>query len=183
VEVNLSRILRRFSTMAIALAAISMFALTTPSSASPNTRHCVVQVVGQRASGELITSPMNCFDTFREAMAATGVPGATSLREGATSAELAAVNSTSSLSSIIGTHYEFANNSGSSISVSGTTCTGGWTNLSASWQNRISSTANGCPRIRHFASANATGIWEDTTGAGGNLTLLDNLADSIQYLS
>lgn len=142
--------------------------------------HCAVRVIGKKADGELMTSPPECRSTYSDALAAVGVGGADTLQAGATSDELQAFAATSST---IGTHYDGFGLTGSSFSVVGSDCSGGWLNLSTTWKNRVSSTANGCPRIRHWDGDNRTGAWEETYGAGANLSTLNNKANSIQYLS
>jgi hypothetical protein len=138
--------------------------------------HCVVHVIGQEASGELILSEEECYSSFAAAMTAEKVgafgDGAAAL------AEAAGV-----LTFTIGTHYEYAGFGGSSMSVVGSDCTGGWLNVSAAWNNRISSTRHGCPRIRHHSGYDLTGSSQTTLAPGGNLTTLDNLTSSIQYLT
>jgi hypothetical protein len=65
----------------------------------------------------------------------------------------------------------------------GSGCTGGWLNVSALWNNRISSTRNGCPTIHHFDLPGLSGSVEATGGVGttDNLTTLSNRTSSIQY--
>lgn len=137
---------------------------------------CVVHVLGERASGELILSERACYTTFLGAMRAEGVDawgrGASRKVAGLAAATF-----------VIGTHYDGGNFSGTSTSVVGSDCGGGWLNTSSAWNNRISSTLNGCPRIRHFNGANLTGANESTYGNGGTLGPLNNLTSSIQYTS
>ena len=85
-------------------------------------------------------------------------------------------------SGTLGVHYDGSNFTGSSITVSGTSCSGGYTNLSTDWRNRISSTVNGCPVVRFFDGVNLSGISE-TRLTSGNLIALNNRSDSIQYSS
>jgi hypothetical protein len=82
----------------------------------------------------------------------------------------------------IGVHYDGAGFTGSSVTVVGSSCIGGWLNLPAAWNDRISSTANGCPQIRHFLHVNLAGTSASTFSPGGNLGALSNEASSIQYL-
>lgn len=129
---------------------------------APPEEHCVVRVTGQAPTGQLqLTRPV-CAPTRGAAVRAAG-PSAT--------ADWA-----------IGTHFDGAGLTGSSLTVYGADCTGGWLNLPAGWSNRISSTAHGCPRIRHY-----DGFWlispeETTLWPGGNLVALNNRPSSIQYL-
>ena len=73
------------------------------------------------------------------------------------------------------------NPAGGSTSTVGGDCNGGWLNTSSAWNNRIGSTANGCPAIRHFDGANLTGSVVITSAPGGDLGVLNNKTTSIQY--
>jgi hypothetical protein len=123
--------------------------------------HCVVRVTGTKPTGELVTTSPVCSTDRGRALRAAGVT-------------LADVP--------IGVHFDGAGLTGSSFTVVGSTCSGGWLNLSALWINRVSSTQNFCPVIRHFDGYNLTSASEDTLSPGGNLSSLNNKANSIQYL-
>lgn len=145
-------------------------------SSGPSGEHCVVRVEGQHRSGELLLSSEVCFGTLAEALASAGVdvdPGDSTVSMRTVSQEdlLAA-------SSVLGVHYDGFNWTGASITVSGTTCGGGYTNLSSAWINRVSSTFNGCPTVRFFDGYDKTGSSEV---AVGNLGALNNRTNSIQY--
>lgn len=138
--------------------------------------HCVVHVLGQKPGGELTVSQPACYPGLDEAMAAERVdawgPGASTEVQGMAAATF-----------VIGTHFDGAGFTGASMSVVGSDCGGGWLNVSAAWNNRISSTLNGCPRVRHHAGANLTGTSETTYAPGGNLGALNNQTSSIRYLT
>jgi hypothetical protein len=136
--------------------------------------HCVVHVRGQAQTGELLVTEPECYSTFDEAMTAEGVDA------WGIGASVAA-DSVAAAAFTIGTHYDGAGYTGSSTSVVGSDCGGGWLNVSATWDNRISSTRNGCPRVRHFSGTNLAGSVQSTWSPGGNLTTLDNQTSSIQY--
>ena len=166
--------------VAVATAAGTLLIGTTPAVASatvPAESHCFVRVVGQERSGKFTTTAPECHTTFAEAATAAGV----GLTKPASTEEVQAYNAAAVATSVIGTHYSGANLTGSSFSVVGSDCAGGWLNTSAAWSNIISSTANGCYRIRHFDGPNLTGSVESTISVGGNLTILDNRTESIQY--
>lgn len=167
------------NTSALAAAAAIILAITgdgAAAGAGPAEQHCVVHVVDRTSQGELIVSDPSCYPTFDEAMRAEGVDA-----WGIDAASVDAATTTTTFT--IGTHYDGANFTGSSMSVVGSDCAGGWLNVSASWNNRISSTVNGCPRIRHYSGYNLTGSTQDTYAPGGNLTALDNQTSSIRYLT
>lgn len=144
--------------------------------------HCVAVVVGQEESGELVTTDPVCFET----------EGAARLW---TSSGLAlASTSTSSFGDdliqplaifTLGIHYDGFNGTGSSISVIGSSCTGGWWNTPIAWDNRISSSYHGCAALRHYDFANKGGSYQLTVGVGTtkNLSLLNNRAESVSYSS
>lgn len=136
---------------------------------------CVVHIEGQGPSGEFLLSDPVCYDTFAGAMAAEGVDA------WGTGASLRVESATATFT--IGTHYDGAGFTGASTSVVGSNCSGGWLNTSAAWNNRISSTLNGCPRIRHYSAANLTGSFETTYSPGGDLGPLNNQTSSLQYLT
>lgn len=180
----------RFRSLTV-VAVISVALLAgLPAMADPSAEggelHCLVEVIGQKPSGELIVSTPDCHHTFEEAMVvASGgllsVDGAPSGEELFSDADAGSVL----LSFTLGTHFDGFNGSGSSISVVGGSCTGGYWNTGASWANRISSSWNGCYRLRHHDGPNKTGIYADTVGAGThNLpSFMNNKTESVSYWS
>lgn len=148
--------------------------------------HCVVHVVGQAADGEFMLGPVTCFTSLSEALAeATGnrsafssnISGQVLLRDNA-------VGSNQILSTL-GIHFDGLNGSGSSISVTGGACSGGYWNTGATWANRISSSWNGCYRLRHYDNPDTSGTFGDTTGAGATHNVpagINNKAESVAYL-
>ena len=145
-------------------------AFAAPADAAPREQHCVVDVVGQEADGLLILSEPTCYRSFDQAQAdARSAPASP---DG--SVQLLAA------STVLGVHYDGANFTGASITVSGTTCSGGYTNLTTDWRNRISSSLNGCSPVRFFDGLNRSGVFE-VQWSSGNLFGLNNKADSIQY--
>ncbi len=85
----------------------------------------------------------------------------------------------------LGIHFDGANGSGSSITVTGAACSGGYWNTGSAWANRISSSYNGCGRLAHFDLPNKGGSVENTFGAGttDNLGALNNQTESVAYHS
>ncbi|MGH8870975.1 MAG: hypothetical protein ACRDWS_03265 [Acidimicrobiia bacterium] len=148
--------------------------------------HCLVVVQGQMASGELIVSRPECYVSFEEAMSvASG--GLVSAEQAPSGEELFSDPEAGNLlvSFTLGTHFDGSNGSGSSISVVGSSCTGGYWNTGASWANRISSSWNGCHRLRHHDGPNKTGTSADTVGSGThNLpSFMNNKTESVSYWS
>lgn len=143
------------SVLAFVMALPPVLELPTP----PAESHCVVVVVGQEKSGELVTTDPVCLET----------EGLASLLA------LATFN--------LGIHYDGLNGTGSSISVVGASCTGGWWNTPSAWDNRISSSYHGCAALRHYDLPNKGGSVQLTTGIGTikNLTTLNNRTESVSY--
>ncbi len=146
--------------------------------------HCVVDVVDRLRDGELVTGPARCYSTFAEAMldASDGtlqLPADASPSKVLDSGSLAPTASSFTL----GIHFDGASGTGSSISITGSSCTGGYWNTGTAWANRISSSWNGCARLRHWDNPSKTGAYQDTFGAGttDNLTTLNNKAESVSY--
>lgn len=163
----------------IAMTSTAVAAVVSPVGAqeesSPGAEHCVTFVIGQEESGEYDLTTPTCFSETEDAMSYVG------LGEGLNT--LAEVESAVSIQSTIAIHYDGAGFTGSSLSVSGTTCGGGYANMSATWNDRVSSTLSGtCGRIRHFTGANKTGTYQDTLPNGNLLSPVNNAASSIQYL-
>lgn len=146
--------------------------------APPPESHCVVVVIGQEESGELITTDPTCFGS--EDMAR--VWASSSLVLTAT-AGLGADSIQALTTFTLGTHYDGFNGTGSSISIIGSSCTGGWWNTPPAWDNRISSSYHGCAALRHYDLPDKGGSVQLTTGAGTikNLSSLNNRTESVSY--
>jgi hypothetical protein len=157
--------------IALAAAALGGLCLATPAAAAPVEQHCAVHVIDQEPDGELVLSKPECFRSLDEAMD----QGAIADTQAGSTQALAA-------STVLAVHYDGANFSGSSLTIFGTTCSGGYTNLALIWRNRISSSSNGCPVVRFYDGVNLTGAVETQVGSG-NLFTLNNRADSVQYTS
>jgi hypothetical protein len=156
-------------TSAVAAAAVVVGVPTASSAepvrAAPTEEHCVVRVIGQAGDGELRTTEPVCAPTRAVALQRA-------IRQiGVQEADWA-----------IGIHFDGPAYTGSSFTVVGADCTGGWLNLNASWINRVSSTMHGCPRIRHFDGYNLATPSETTLSPGANLITNNNKTNSIQYL-
>ena len=159
-------------------ALLSGLILPMPAASSPGEEHCVVFVIGQMDSGEFITSEPVCFPTLEGASSLTAETVGTSVR-------VDGVGMTTLATFTLGRHFDGSNGTGSSISIVGGACTGGYWNTSTSWDNRISSSFNGCARLRHYDLPNKGGSFEDTSGVGttDNLGALDDKAESVSYHS
>lgn len=146
-------------------------------------RHCVVEVVGVLSTGELLMGPERCHATLAGAVA-DSTDGAVRLPASAGAEALADDRLAAALSTFtLGIHFDGPSGSGSSISVVGSDCSGGYWNTGSAWANRISSSWNGCVRLRHWDGPGKSGAYEDTRGSGttDTLTALDNRAESVSY--
>ncbi len=152
----------------------------------PAEEHCVISVVGEAPDGELLTELVGCYDSFASAMSvASG--GAMSLDAEAagdvvfTDPEAGMLASTFTL----GIHYDGFNGTGSSITVVGSSCSGGYWNTPWWFDNRISSSYNGCYHLTHYDYPYMSGVAYHTYGAGqiDNLGWFSNRTESVRYTS
>lgn len=165
----------------IVLAVAPLAAALLPIAEEPpaTEEHCVAFIIGQEADGELITSEPDCFadETSADMWAQIGM---------AEPALAMAVGGPLPLSTFtLGRHYLGSNGTGSSIRITGSSCTGGYWNATGSWNNAISSSYNGCTRLWHYDYAAKGGEKEYTYGAGttDNLYDLNNRVGSVSYHS
>lgn len=140
--------------------------------------HCVAFVLGEVPGGELILTEPECFSTYSQVLDRIGDAVEVGIDR---STESPAPEATFTL----GRHFDGTSGTGSSISIVGSSCTGGYWNTGTGWENKISSSYNGCARLRHFDYANAAGSYEDTVGAGqtDNLIGMNNKTESVAYYS
>ncbi len=155
----------------------ALVAAVSPASAAEmpagEERHCVVHTEGQDGDGRLVTDGVDCYRTFAEAMAAVSggslqLPYETPVAVlDSSPMYMAAVASFT-----LGIHYDYSNGGGSSISVTGSSCVGGWWNTPSWFDNRESSSYNGCNRLKHWDYPNAAGSYQSTwtVGQTDNLT-------------
>lgn len=163
------------------LAAVMIPAIAASPAQAADGRHCVINVLGTDEDGNFITDEMTCYSTFARVLASRGLVGL--------DVSLSPLNVSAAVllsSGIIGVHYDGTNASGASLSVEGSDCNGGGLNLPASWNDRISSTTNGCPTITHYEHVNYAGGIAVTTGVGSNTNIggsMNNKTSSIKYFS
>jgi hypothetical protein len=174
---------------ALAAAALATGALATasPAAAQPSgareaqpEEHCLVNVLGQEADGRYVTDEPTCYPTFAEVLAAIGggSPGRVAQRAALLGAPIFEAMS----STVLARHFDGANQTGSSITVNGVACDGGYVNLSSTWVDRISSAINSCPNVNYYDGYDKTGSSEFTSGLGNkSLSTLNNAANSVGY--
>lgn len=152
--------------------------------------HCVAAVAEQRDDGEIVLGDMRCYERFSAAVL-DATNGAIVLDEDEDAKALftgeyalggmstmdagGPVNSalgSKPTSFTLGIHFDGSNGTGSSIAIKGSSCTGGYWNATGFWKNRISSSWNGCYRLRHYDYQNKSGSSYTTTGGGQ----VDNIA-------
>lgn len=168
------------------ITAVTALSVLVPATATAKTAtplpaeaHCVVYVVGQAEDGKLTTSEPNCYETKTDAaIAVSGLLRA----DGGGLGSYAMAGSTFTL----GIHYDGYNGSGSSITVVGSSCTGGYWNTPSWFDNRITSSYNGCGRLRHYDKPYKSGSSTNTYGAGTTDNLaswMNNRTESVAYYS
>lgn len=174
----------RYCSFLASMATIAL-ALAAPAAATPHEEsHCLVRVIDQTAEGQFLVGPEECYSSFGVARAAAHTASMGDPRP--VGADLAAAFEPGLLSTFtLGIHYDGSGGSGSSISIVGGACSGGWWNTGASWANKISSSWNGCYRLRHYDNPNRGGTWADTVGVGSVHNLpaaMNNKTESVAYL-
>lgn len=133
----------------------------TAASTTTKVKNCSITVVGKDAStGQLITSDPVC-------------------SSGPAAAGGAQAMSASLPSGVLAIHYTGYNFSGSTLTVYGSGCTGGWLNVPAAWANWIASTQSDCV-TSHYDYFYLTGDVEAIWGSG-NLTYMAYRTNSLQY--
>ena len=168
------------------MSAVTALTVLAPATATAKTEkpppaeaHCVVYVFGQAEDGRLTTSQPDCYETKAEAkVAASG--SLQSKNAGLDSFAMAGSTFT------LGIHYDGYNGSGSSITVVGSSCTGGYWNTPSWFDNRTTSSYNGCGRLRHYDKPGKRGSSTNTYGAGTTDNLaawMNNRTESVAYYS
>ena len=172
----------RKTTAIAAVAAVGLGAVHNEAGAAERVdEHCVVHVTGIQRSGQYLTGEPVCYPTLVEALSEAGVPLDAS-RAGAGFGDIERSGAIALADRTIGIHWDGSNRTGSSITISGGECSGGFVDLSSAWVNRISSTWNACPATRFFDGFGKTGDSEQTGLLTVNLGGLNNRANSISYL-
>jgi hypothetical protein len=166
------------------IATMTAIAIPIPASAdgeTSKTQQCLMTITGKDASNMFKTTAEKCFNSYAEVLRAAG---GENIADDITPAE-AKNNGVFALLSIIGVHFDANNGTGSSLTVNGSTCVGGGLNVPLAWNDRISSTLNGCPSIVHYENSNYVGSSIITYGSGSLTSLsgayMDNRTSSILY--
>lgn len=153
--------------------------------------HCVADVADQKADGELILGAQRCYGSFAEAMLDAS-DGALQL-DASTQGDIL-FKSDPKLDPIkqlaawftLGVHYNGYNGSGSSITIKGSSCSGGYWNATGYWRNRISSSYNGCYHLKHHDLPNKSGSTYHTYGRyqiDNMASWFNNRTESVSYWS
>ena len=151
--------------------------------------HCVAVVVDVASDGRLVLDEPECYSTVADASEATEVALADvaasnqSVARYAMASDSAGQQVAQASSKTLGIHYDGSSGTGSSITIVGSACTGGYWNASATWKNRISSSYNGCGRLKHYDKPSMVGIMYTTLGVGStdNLSWFANMTESVSY--
>lgn len=148
--------------------------------------HCVVTVLDQRPDGEFVVTAPECHGSLAGALRSSlDLDSHAFDRLNGSELLSSAQDKGLLLSMTLGVHFDGLNGTGSSISVVGAGCTSGYWNTGAAWANRISSSWNGCYRLRHYDGPNKGGSFGDTVGAGSTHNVpagINNTAESVAYL-
>ena len=137
----------------IALAALPVVAPTAAAPAAPLANDCATTLLSPTEMQQGVKSEVNCFRTHNEMLAARGISSRGVLG-----------------GAILADHYVDAGGQGLHLTVFGASCDGGGLNLSAPYNDAISSTVHGlCGRIKHFSEANAGGDNQITMGGTANM--------------
>ncbi len=88
-----------------------------------------------------------------------------------------------SSSNVIGRHYSGTSYSGSTVTIMGTTCSGGVWYATGSWNNNIESTKNYCGSTgtRFYNSSSCTGSSRLVTSQQATLGWMNNLTSCVRY--
>ena len=161
-------------------AALVLGAVPADVGATEEYEHCIIEVIGIEETGEFITAPPQCFASLADSLRAQGVDVPASRTE-LTLDEVIEEDLLATASFTLAVHYNFANLTGASLSVTGADCGGGYLNLDASWIDRITSTYNACTNVTFYDGYDKTGSNESTGWGSQNLAGLNNAANSVAY--
>jgi hypothetical protein len=149
--------MRQRSSLILFIVAIALCAMV-PAAGAANTKpdqHCVLQVTGKDArTGQLSTGPLTC--------------------------DVGAASQMTALVTVAAVHYTGSNFTGSTLSIIGDSCSGGWLNMPTGWANVISSTSSSC-LVLHWDNYYLVGDSQSLSNPGGNLTYMDNRTNSASY--
>lgn len=142
--------------------------------------HCVVYVLDKTEDGELTMSAPTCALTREGAAELASRP--------IFKPQMADIDGMAYgyATFTIGIHYNGTGGTGSSITVVGSSCTGGYWNTPGWFDNKASSSYNGCYRLRHYDKPNKKGTVASTFGAGttDNIpSFMNNRTESVAYFS
>ena len=172
--------------LALSLAIAGAMVVAIPASAGAKAelkqkeKHCVVYVTEKTADGELRMSEPTCLASREAAAEFAARP--------VFKAQMADIDGmTFGFSNFtIGIHYNGSSGNGSSITVVGSSCTGGYWNTPGWFDNKESSVYNGCYRLRHYDKPNKSGSATNTYTAGQVDNIpgwMNNRTESVAYFS
>ncbi len=175
---------RRRLALTLAIAAAMVVAVPTGAGAktelNQREKHCVVYVTEKTVEGELKMSEPTCAKSREGAAEIASRPIYKPQSADIDGMAFGLSNFT------IGIHYNGRNGTGSSITVVGSSCTGGYWNTPTWFDNKESSVYNGCYRLRHFNLPNMGGSATNTYGVGqtDNISAwMNNRTESVSYHS
>lgn len=184
-------VLRSFNALLLFIVIQPAIGRSAPARASAETDaiHCLLRTQSSPESLQLEIVERSCFPTFEQVLTAASAPPTAvydSLASPLTAPSSVGISTgirpliTVLTDFTLAVHYDGSSFGGASLTVTGGNCAGGYINLPADWNNRISSTTLGCSVVKHYDSINITGTVETLTSSG-NLTYMDNRSTSVQY--
>lgn len=140
-------------------------------------RHCVVEVISEN-DGVLETGPEHCYDTFAEAQDHASAASQTSQRDTEAEDTVGAASS-----STIGVHFTGTSYTGSSITITGSVCSGGVWYPTGAWNNNIASSYHYCGNraTRFYDSSSCSGTSYAIYAAASNLGSMNDRASCVRY--
>jgi hypothetical protein len=165
-----------------ASATLVAVAIPVPASADAQTskaQSCVLNITGMDEKKNY-SYTMKCYDDFASSLRSVGAIVPDDVTPLTVNME-----AVTAMSSTIGVHFDANNGTGANLTVSGSTCVGGGLNVPIAWNDRISSTLNGCGTIQHFENTNYAGASLTSYGSGSvtgfGSAYMNNRTSAIKY--
>lgn len=168
----------RYSLRILLTAAVGMLALVNPASAAPDAaevgddaeRHCVAYA--QSDSSPFEAAEPRCWDKASEVEAFVAKVTGEQVR-----------GSRAGGNNVIGRHYSGTSYSGSTLTIVGTTCSGGVWVASGWWNNRISSSSHYCGSsgTRFYDSSSCSGSSKSIFASASSLGWMNNRTSCVRY--
>lgn len=170
------------SAVAAAVAVAPSAVARPPVDADAGAQHCTTRLLTLAELRAGVRSEVTCADTFAAAMGSVGVV----VPAGRPVADQEAVALASG--SVLAVHHDQAAGAGSTLSITGTSCSGGGISFGAGdgWNDRIRSTTHRlCTQVKHWTGPEYAGSSQLTEGGDGAVRNLNGAlagaVSSIRY--